>query len=54
LQYQFEIFNVLGQSIWKETSNRNVFDLRDLAAGQYTLQLTSETGIHYHFKFSKF
>ena len=51
--YNFEIFDMIGQRIWSEKSNRINFDLNQLLEGEYLIKLTDQYNKVKTFKFVK-
>jgi hypothetical protein len=51
--YLFEVFDILGKSIWSERSSRINFDFSNLSTGDYIIRLTDDFGRVNRFKFIK-
>jgi hypothetical protein len=51
--YLFEVFDILGKSIWSERSSRINFNFSDLSTGEYIIRLTDDFGRVNRFKFIK-
>jgi hypothetical protein len=51
--YNFEVFDMIGQRVWSEKSNRINFDLNQLSGGKYFIKLTNQYDEVKTFKFVK-
>jgi hypothetical protein len=51
--YTFEVFDMIGQRVWSESSNRINFDLNQLSDGKYFIRLTNQYSNTKTFKFVK-